>query len=330
MDPILARIDDASRTSETRRLARRLAVEVGFNETDAEKVAIVVTEACTNVLKHAGEGLMSIKAFIDSKGPEIEVLALDSGPGFSDLLASARDGYSTAGTPGNGLGAIRRLSSFCDIYSVPQRGTAVLARVRPGSTAASNGALRTGAIQMAKPGEDVCGDACSITDVRDGILIAVADGLGHGPDAARASRAAMQTAAKYQDRSPGEILEAMDGALRPTRGAAVAVAALDGERRIITYAGLGNISGCVCAADSPARHLISMNGTAGLQARHIREYQYPWPERTVVVLHSDGIRTRWDLREYPGLLTHDPSIIAGMLYRDYYRGTDDATVVAAR
>ena len=330
MHGALLRIQDGTQIGAARRRARVLADEAGFTETEAEKVAIVVTELCTNVLKHGRGGQVQMHSFPNKR--EFEIVAVDHGPGMADIEACLRDGFTTTETSGNGLGAVQRFSSFCDVYSAPGQGVAVMARIHAGRapTTAQNGDLRTGAFQVPKDGEDVCGDAWTVIEGRDRVLIAVADGLGHGPGAAEASQAAIDSAHRYADLAPKDIVDAMNMNLRHTRGAAVAVAALDRERNLVSFAGLGNISGCVCEGASPARHLISMNGTAGMGLRRIQEYQLPWPPRSLLILHSDGVSARWDLREYPGLFLHDPAIIAGVLFRDHGRRTDDATIVAVR
>ncbi|OLB97884.1 MAG: hypothetical protein AUH30_09400 [Candidatus Rokubacteria bacterium 13_1_40CM_68_15] len=95
------------------------------------------------------------------------------------------------------------------------------------------------------------------------------------------------------------------------------------------YAGLGNIAGAVLA-DGRMRHMVSHNGIAGHEARRLNEFSYPWPDGALVVLHSDGLGTHWDLGRYSGLIQREPSLIAGVLYRDFARRRDDVVVVVAR
>jgi anti-sigma regulatory factor (Ser/Thr protein kinase) len=329
METLFARIEDSSQTAEARRNARKLAAGVGFDEASAEKLAIVVSEAGTNLLKHAGGGQLLLR-ILDSA--EIEVLALDSGPGMTNLDACLRDGYSTSGTNGTGLGAIVRLSRYCDVYSRPGRGTALLARVAP--SANGHGGERftgepheIGVVQVARPGEEMCGDQWGVQTSGEHKTLLLADGLGHGPDAAKAANAATAVLENHLDLAPGDLIEAVHLALRSTRGAAVAAARLDRERRIVTFAGLGNISGKIAVPADSERHMVSTNGTAGAEARHIREFSYPCPEGSLVILHSDGIATHWGLSNYPGLAARDPGLIAGVIYRDHTRRNDDATIV---
>jgi len=334
------RIDDPSQAAEARRKARKLAADAGFDEASVEKVSIVVSEAGTNVLKHAGGGQLLLRVLdsddrTEDDRTEIEVIALDSGPGMTDVDACRRDGYSTTGTYGAGLGAIARLSSYCDVYSMPGRGTVLLARV--GQSANGHGAGRFavgrdefGVVQVPKPGEEVCGDQWGVQTSGEHKTLLLADGLGHGPDAAKAAHSAIATLERHPDLAPGDLIEVVHLALRSTRGAAVAAARLDPERRTVTFAGLGNISAKVAAPGEPERHMVSINGTAGVEARTIREFTYPLPEGSLVILHSDGIATHWGLGSYPGLAACHPGLIAGVIYRDHGRRNDDATIVISK
>ncbi len=159
----------------------------------------------------------------------------------------------------------------------------------------------------------------------------VVDGLGHGPMAAEAARAAVGVFSAQSDRDPVELIEASHLALRSTRGAALAIARIDLELGRLQYAGVGNISGVIVeAGHGRTTSMISHNGTVGHIVRKIQAFDYPWTPESLLIMHSDGITTRWDPARYPGLLRRPPGLIAGLLYRDHRRGRDDATVVVAR
>ena len=117
--------------------------------------------------------------------------------------------------------------------------------------------------------------------------------------------------------------------MRSTRGAAVSVTEMLWDRRILRYAGVGNISGRIFSGDA-LRNMVSHNGTVGLEARKIVEFTYPWPEDGLLIMHSDGLATHWNLDDYPGLRGRDPALIAGVLFRDHNRVRDDSTVVVIR
>jgi anti-sigma regulatory factor (Ser/Thr protein kinase) len=333
-------IVESSQIAEARRAVTSLAGSLGFDETEMGKVALVVTEAATNLLKHAPVGQILARSLEEAGQLGLEILALDQGPGLANVGQVLADGYSTAGSPGTGLGAIIRLSTIFDIYSLPDRGTALLAQMwrqaRPGASGlapqrTNNGAspLEIGAICLAKPGQEVSGDNWAVLQNHDRCLVMVADGLGHGPAAAAASQAAIEVLSLESNLTPLAILEAAHAALYHTRGAAVTVVELDLSHLVVKMAGVGNISGAILAAGAP-RHLTSYNGIIGHQVQKFQEFTYSWPADALLVLHTDGLTTHWNLDAYPGLVTRHPSLIAGVLYRDFSRGNDDVSVLVVK
>ena len=329
--PVALPILESSQAGEARRIAIAIANRLGFTETERGQVGIVVTEIANNLVLHAKDGLLLLQALSKNDITGIEILALDKGPGISNIQECLRDGFSTAGTPGNGLGAVSRLSAFFEIHSVPKVGTALLSHLwaSPEVVQESNHNLEIGAICLPMTGEEVSGDAWA-TDQQPGrSLLLVADGLGHGPLAAQASLEAVRIFRENVRKSPAEIIEAAHSVLRSTRGAALAIAEVNFERQTVRFAGVGNISGSVF---SPAGSysMVSHNGTVGHEVRKIQEFVYQWPQGGLLVMHSDGLSTQWRLDRYPGLITRHPTLISGVLYRDFYRGRDDVTVLVAR
>jgi anti-sigma regulatory factor (Ser/Thr protein kinase) len=325
-------VTDSSQVGEARRVAKALAQQLGFSQADQGKAALITTEMATNLVRHVPEGgELVFQSIPGSVSAGLELLALDKGQGIYNLGEAMRDGFSTTGGPGTGLGAIRRLAADFDLYSHPGQGTAMMARLwRQGQSGAAGarGVVVSG-LSVAKPGQLVCGDSWEYRVEGDGLLILVADGLGHGPDAAAAS---LQAAVTFKERSDGlleRLLQAIHGSLRPTRGAAVAITRLNPDRQEISFAGVGNIAGAIVAPDQ-VRHLVTYPGTAGHSVPKIQQFNYPWPADGLLVLHSDGLFTRWSLDPYPGLLSRHPSLIAAILYRDFRRGNDDLSVVVAR
>src|SRR5215207_5881823 len=316
--PLLWSVDDRSQVGEVRRVATSMAGRLGLDEEDQGRVALVLTEALNNVVKHGGGGQVVLRPIVDSRSG-VEALIMDKGPGIEDIERALRDGYSTAGTPGTGLGAVARIADTFDIYSVVGAGTALLVRVCAGG----------GETGRPRAGETACGDAWALGRRGERIVIIVADGLGHGPDASTASMEAIRVFRKSLSLPPADILAEIHAALRSTRGAAVAVAALDPELKQIRYAGVGNIASSIVSA-TETRSMVSHNGTVGHEVRKIQEFQYDWPNGALVIMQSDGLQTHWRLDRYPGLAVRDPALIAGILYRDFARGRDDVTVLAVR
>lgn len=317
-------VSEASQVGEVRRAALAAAKEAGLGETDSGKLAIIATEAATNLAKHAQEGEVLLRVL--GSGAGVEVLAVDSGPGMPDLVRCLRDGYSSSGSPGTGLGAIGRLGTEFDVYTQPGTGTALMARI--GAPDRVRRRLVYGAVCIPRDGEPISGDAWAYVDRSAGRSeIAVADGLGHGMYAAEAAREAVRLFSERDGEPPDALLGTIHAALRATRGAAMAIASLAGEE--VTFTGVGNISGVLQGPDS-RQNLVSENGTLGHQMRRVRSFTYRAPANAVLILHSDGLTSRWDLSQHPGLAARHPSLIAGVLYKRYERGTDDVTVVVAR
>jgi anti-sigma regulatory factor (Ser/Thr protein kinase) len=318
-------VAEATQVGEARRVVARLAERRGLGETAVAEAALVATELAGNLVKHTPGGGELLVRPLDDSG--IEILALDRGPGMENVALCLQDGFSTAGSPGTGLGAVSRLSDLFQVFSSPGLGTAILARVGPG--AAAEAPLELGVVSCRKPGQEVCGDAWAAVLGGGRLRLLVVDGLGHGSGAAEASQEAVRSFRQHPGRPPAELLDRMHEALRPTRGGAVAVAEVDPEAGEVRFAGVGNIAGVVLDG-AASRSTVSHNGIVGHEMRRVQEFSYPIPPGAVLVLHSDGISGRWDAARYPGLLGRHPSLIAGVLYRDFARGSDDATVAVVR
>ena len=327
------RIGDESGVGAARREAARIGRAVGLDVQTAGRLAIVATELGENVWKHAGGGELVLRALDGG----VELLALDKGPGMADVGRAMGDGYSTKGTAGTGLGAVRRQSQLLDIYTRVGAGTAVLARVMSAAAATSGGAGRAaapsrvtvGGVCLPKPGEEVPGDSWTVARAAGRTVVLVADGLGHGPDAAVAARAATRLVADCVRRPPAELLARAHEAMRGTRGAAVAVAAVDEDAGELVFAGIGNVAAHLVHADGTTMGLPSSYGTVGGDLRKIQEQRAPLAAGDGLLLATDGVRPRWRWSDYPALWRRDPALVAGIVYRDFAAGRDDATVVVA-
>jgi len=310
-------IDDPSKVGEARRAAQTLA-NAEFSGEVAGKVAIAATELSNNLWRHAGGGDLLLQILGRDDTATLELLALDKGPGMADVAQCMRDGYSTGGTPGTGLGAVRRLADEFDIYSHPGEGTVVLARF------GHVPALRHGAVNVALEGEIECGDAWYVEGDTRHFSAMVIDGLGHGSFAAEAARAGIDTFRASPHSAPQDIITRAHGNMSKTRGGAAACARF--AEGALSYAGVGNISGYLVSPNK-SQGLVSHNGTLGLGIRRSQQFEYGVEPHALLVMHSDGISARWDLRSRANLVASHPAIIAGVLYRDHGRGRDDATVL---
>jgi anti-sigma regulatory factor (Ser/Thr protein kinase) len=232
-------VNDQSQVAEARREVTAIARQHGFNEVDVGRVALVATELATNLVKHAGGGEILVGPDDGAGKNGIQVLALDKGRGMANVQACLADGYSSAGTAGQGLGAVIRQSTFVDVLSWPECGTAVLAIIEPGKTQAARETTHSsfGAVSVAKSGEDVCGDAWAIDQSGTTTTLFVADGLGHGPGAAEAAVEAVRLFRHFRGHQVSTLLEYLNGGLRATRGAAVSIARHDPLSRQVTFGG---------------------------------------------------------------------------------------------
>ncbi|MBQ5948078.1 ATP-binding SpoIIE family protein phosphatase [Massilia sp. ST3] len=323
-------IQHSSDVAAVRRAGQKLADTLGYGETRAGQLALIITEAATNILKHAGAGEIHVGPAQSASGVGIDVLALDKGPGIADLAYSLVDGVSTAGTAGTGLGALRRLSNEFDVFSEHGKGSVFFMRLWRDEPPPDPCGLEVGALWTPMAGEEECGDGWAVACDAGGASLLAADGLGHGPEAARAANAAIGAIEQRPRAEAGALMQAAHESLRITRGAALATARLDYASDELRFAGIGNIAGCVIAADGARRSLVSHNGIVGHNMRKVQEFVLPFPPDALCILHSDGIQTQWDLDRYPGLEGRSPALIAAILMRDYIRRRDDAMVLVVK
>jgi anti-sigma regulatory factor (Ser/Thr protein kinase) len=326
-------MNDASQVGEARRRSVLMAGRLQFDEETCGRLALVVTELGTNLVRHARDGRLLVSVRAGVGGDSVEVLAVDSGPGM-DLEHCLRDGVTSSTTAGTGLGAVRRLSDAFAAFSTTPGGTVVLARVASRRVVALERPLPSerfayGAVSVPALGETLCGDAWSIVQREGRASVLVVDGLGHGPDAETAAQACIDAFASAPFDAPSDVLARAHGRMRATRGAAAAVAHLDADAREVVFCGAGNIAARLTSGLRD-HSFLCQHGTLGLQVARLQDVDMSWPDHALFVMHSDGIGMRWNLRNTPGLLQCDPAIIAAWLIRDHVGGRDDATVIVVR
>ncbi|QIB53280.1 ATP-binding protein [Pseudomonas sp. OIL-1] len=314
-------VDDDSRIGQARRRAKQLAEQLGFDQTGAGRAALVATELATNIFKHAQSGELHCRVVPGRGGQGIELIAIDRGPGF-DAHRCLRDGFSTGGTPGEGLGSISRQSQVLDIYA-DERGAVVLARLFPRDVTD----LRLGVNQHAMRNEAACGDVWHLA-LRGGKLSAlVIDGLGHGEEAEEAGRCGAEAFAQRPFEHPDALLTDMHRAMNGTRGGAAAIAQYDADSGTLQFSGIGNIGARLISAQG-SRGMASHPGIVGVQYRKAHTFTYAEANAQLLVMYSDGLQSRWDLGDYPALGMQHPATVAAVLHRDFCRGRDDVTVMA--
>ncbi|TMU70293.1 ATP-binding protein [Pseudomonas fluorescens] len=315
-------IEDSSQIGHARRTAQQLAEQHGFDERDAGRVALVATELASNVLKHATHGALHLRVLPRPAGFGIEMLAVDRALGF-DLQACMADGFSTGGTQGIGLGAVSRQTEVFDVYA-DARGAVLLARLYPRTDRDPD--IRYGVSQHSLHNDPACGDVWHLKYEGASISALVIDGLGHGEEAERAGREGARAFALTPFADPVMLMEDMHRDMIGTRGGAVAFTQFDGRRDSLTFAGVGNIGASLINADK-SRGLASHPGIVGVQYRKARPFDYAHVNGHLLIMYSDGLQSRWNLQDYPGLVHRHPAVIASVLHRDFCRGRDDVTVL---
>ena len=327
-------VEDLGGVGQARRYAIKLAEALQFSTPEIDRVAQVATEAATNIVQHAGRGEILLRPIVLEPSPSLEVLALDRGPGMANVAQALRDGFSTVGSPGMGLGRIVRLSTCFDTHSAPGKGTGILSRIsRVAPKRPMEADLEWGVVCVPKRDEEVCGDAWALTTGQGRNTVLIVDGLGHGRLAFEAAQQVLHAFWEHPGERPESNLKALHEAMRAShtgRGAVAAVAEIDWRQRELRYAGAGNIAGTLVPIEGRASSLVSHSGTLGDNVTRFQEFIHRWPEKGLLILHSDGLSSPWQLESYPGLTQKHPSLVAGVLYRDFANRRDDVVVLVGR
>lgn len=328
---MLIEISEQAQLGDARRKAAALASSLQMPENRCAQVALAATEMATNLIKHAGRGHLLLQPLRQNGTFGLRVTGVDKGPGIADVTRALEDGQSTTSTIGGGLGAIKRISDAFNIYTAPGSGTIIAAEFwssKPKS-ALSAPAIEVACVSEPIRGEETNGDGWGVSISADAVLLMVVDGLGHGTLAADAAREAERILSTRNWTSLNQLLQETHLALKKTRGAAEAVAMIDAQKGLLSFAGIGNISGSV-VEPTASRSLASHNGILGQHMERLQQFTCPWNKESILVMHSDGMATRWDLQNYPGIWRKPPSLIAAVLHRDFRRERDDVTVLVAK
>ncbi len=326
-DAIELEITESSQVGEALRKIVTLAHTQGFSEKQEDRLKLICTELATNLLKHTSRGGRLIaQGLTTANDVGIEIIAVDSGPGM-DTKECLTDGFSSTGTLGTGLGAIKRNSDSFNIYSQIGSGATVTIRIWNSRATVESDHKQAG-LTVPKQGELVSGDKWCIVESGGLVNCMLVDGLGHGIEAAEAAALAVKRFKENVPKAPSMVLEAMHRSLRGSRGAVGAVAQIDVVNSKLHFCGLGNISALV--ADENARHHVtSLNGTLGYEARRIQEFSHPWRANSVLLMHSDGLSSK-TFEDIYTIQNQPAPIIASWLYQTYTKGTDDSTIVVCK
>jgi anti-sigma regulatory factor (Ser/Thr protein kinase) len=324
MEPItqtsIVPIQDPSQIAVARRIAGELALHADMDPQRVSAVNIVIAELANNLLQHAGSGDLYIR-YVAPLGA-LEIAAVDHGKGMPNVERCLADGFSTASTPGLGLGAVRRFATRFGAYSVLDRTTVIAARMSESSSFPD-----FSVVSIAIDGETMSGDSWSVSE--DGSTFLVVDGLGHGMFAADAAKAAREVFDKHPTLMPSALLERMHAAMRSTRGAAAAIAKIDSAQKRILFAGIGNIGATIMNQDR-SQSLVSHNGTLGHQLRRVQQFEYNYVPGDLLLMQSDGLTTHSKKGIPASLFLQSPTVIAPFIFSEQVRGRDDATILVNR
>ena len=326
-------VGDRSMLSFFKRELHNIDLENGFTPHRAAETDIIIAELTSNLIKFAGSGELLYRNIERDGIPGLELFCMDNGPGIDNIAKMLTDGYSTANTLGHGLGTIKRLSDTFEIYSVKGRGTVQHVRIFEKSReflAERKKGFHCAAVVTNYPGESVCGDGFIVRQTANGFLAMTGDGLGHGQHAHEAIKSALQAFKHTRSNDPSEIIREIHAQVKRTRGLVCTIVYADRKNGVWNICGVGNIATRIYLGLENKTY-TPYNGIIGHNIpRTMNNTVHPFSKDQMLVMHSDGIRTKWKLSDYPSLLKEKPALIAATLYKDNWRGTDDATVLVAK
>ncbi|MEU8636392.1 anti-sigma regulatory factor [Amycolatopsis sp. NPDC048633] len=287
------------------RVARETAGEAGLSEALAERAATVAAELAGN----PRGGSVFVQRSLTGRG--IDVLAADDGPGADPR--SLDDDTATTG-----LGAVKRMATTFRITSSPTTGTLAAARILESAPPLPAG--QAGHFRLPREGETYCGDGVALAEVTGSRTACVADGRGHGPDAAEAADAALRVFTQNPDRPLPHQLTNMHRALRTTRGAGIALVRVAPHR--LEFCGVGSVGGATVGGAS--RLLLSTPGIVGFSLPAAPVRQLTLAEDEVVVLHTGGVGGGWRGPGRPA----DVLLFAAEVAHRHRNPDDDAALLA--
>lgn len=327
------KIDDRSLVAFIKREIHNLALQSGFTVHRAAETDIIVAELTSNLLKYANGGEFLYRSREIKGFKEIEIYCIDKGKGIDNVVKIMTDGYSTSNTLGHGLGAIKRLSNDFQIYSRRDWGTIQYIRISEKADPTIQpipAGFNCDAISINYPGEIVCGDGYYVKHTSKGFQIFVGDGLGHGENAHEAVQVAIKAFMKSNAEDSAMMLRDIHDAVKKTRGLVATIASVDYKTQTWNICGIGNINtriyrGLENKTYTPYNGIIGMN-----IPRTMKSTIVPYLKHQIIIMHSDGLRTRWNLNEMASIIKQKPGVIAASLFKDNIRGTDDATILVGK
>jgi len=323
-------IYDEASVSSARQRVRETGGRLNLSKELVENVALVASELTHNHLAHAKQGYFAVKSIQRQGVPGLEIVAADLGPGIRKPIQAIRGGVPGSRSLGAGLAAVFRIADEVDVDTRLEEGTCIVAR-KFEITAASL-CCEVGIMGRPYPGEAISGDDAVLVQTDSGFIAAVSDGLGHGPEAREASNRSIEVLCRESSASLGQILVDLDRELASTRGCAISVARYTKQIRVLECASIGDVHSHVYKlrdahffAATPA-----ILGSGQWQKDKVRVETEVIEPGSVLVMFSDGLKSRTSLKGQLDVLRQPPIGIAQHLLENDSRPDDDALVLVAK
>jgi len=322
-------ISDPADSTRAQHTIERIAAELGFENETSSKLGLVASELATNLHKHAGGGTLSVSKLEMDSQTGIRIESADSGPGIQDIEAAFTTGTSTAGSLGLGLSIVNQTMDEVEI-TTPE-GTAAGTRLvadrwlTPDYETKNPCPVSIGAASRAISPDEANGDAFITKTWNDKTLVGVIDGLGHGSRAHKAATTARTYVESHAERPLASIFRGTDRACKGSRGVVMALAKFDWLENTLTFANIGNINVKVSGPEWTG--LIVRRGVIGGNNPGPSVVTREWDPGYTIVMHSDGISTRWDWNEIRDGGDEPAGVIANRLLKQYGKSNDDATAL---
>jgi anti-sigma regulatory factor (Ser/Thr protein kinase) len=327
----LVRIEDDYSLHSVRKAVLGRAELLGMPTRDLDELEIIVRELVSNVLNHGGKrGFMRISHDLDENDILLHLDVVDYGPGFQDFSKALEDGFSTTGSMGGGLSSIRRLSESVKLIRTTSEGSHLRVSKRFRVTEEDRDRWSFALYSRPYPGEKIIGDQGTLIRSKNSLLLILADGLGHGEQAWKASSKAIELAQMNHMVPIEELIALIHDQLRKTRGAAVSLARLPLDTEMVEWIGVGNVTGRLFRStkrgEIEQQVFANFNGTLGVLLGSYRIIRYPYTPGDWLMLSTDGLKRSW-MDVAGSLRGANPHSLGQRLVAKAARQKDDCSVL---
>jgi anti-sigma regulatory factor (Ser/Thr protein kinase) len=326
----IAIYDEAS-VSSTRQRVRAVGSGLNLDTETIESAALITSELAHNQLVHARRGYIAVKPIERRDVTGLEITAADTGPGITNLGDAIKDKtLRHSGSLGAGLEAVYRIADEVEFDSRIDEGTCIVARkfrTRPVALC-----CEVAIMGRPCPGEGISGDDSFYVQSESGFFAAVADGLGHGPEAREASNRAVETLIANAESGLAQVVTTLNRELAATRGCAMSIVRFNKHDRAIECTSLGDVHAHIYKLRE-ANFFAStpfIVGDGELPKQRIRIEKGIAEPGAVLVMFSDGLKSRTSLKGQLEVLRQPAIAIAQHLLENDSRPDDDALVLVAR